>query len=449
MEQALFQKIWTRYIWKPQNMLRANQRASFSKDTEWLLQALKGKSAAGATVNFSTVTGLSAAYRCINILSEMPAKLPVHVYQKTGNGKQKLADDPRAKLLHTKPNKLQTPFAILSIAEAYRQTRGNALLGIHRNSLGMPIELELLPTPHVEIKALEGKVYYHQKENFLQQRVDVVWDHKDVINVPNFSINGIKGISTIEHHKNTLGLAIAGQESAEKFFENGVNFEGYLSAPQEIGALDDDAIKQLKKTWKDEYAGIKGHHNTPLLEGGVQFTPTSMKLKDAQFLETRKYSGLQVCQIFGVPPQKIYDLDNAHYNNVDSLNIEFYIDTVLANLLKWEQELNNKLFFEDEQDLFFKFNIKGLLRADITKQAEYYVKMVQNGILNRDQVRALEDENPIPGGDIYTVQMQMMDLVNAIAQGNNDKKENSLDAIINGMVELALKKQLNGHYKEH
>ena len=449
MKQPFLQKLWYTYIWNSHKNSGANTRATFSKETEWFLNALKGGTFAGATVNAKTVTGLSPSYRCINILSQMPAKLPLHPYQKTDAGKKQLDNDNRAYLLHTMPNEFQTPFQLISIAEMYRQTKGNGLIGINRDRLGNPISLELLPTPHVEIKVKDSKVYYRQKETFLEERVDKVWEHKDVINVPNFSVNGIKGLSTVEHHRSTFGLAIASQESASKLYERGLNFNGYLEVPPEYGEVGDDAKKNLESSWSDKYAGVKGHHSTPILEGGVKFHPISMKLKDAQFLETRKYSGLQQCQIWGVPPQKIYDLDDAHYNNVDSLNIEWYLDTILGQLTAWEQELNRKLFFPNERQNFWKFNVKGLLRGDIIKQAEFYTKMVNSGIYNRDEVRKLEDMNNIPGGDIHTVQMQMMELQNAINNGNKEAEEQSIDRIIDAISKETLKIRSNGHYKEN
>ena len=369
MERAFFEHFFKKYIWNPENSGDFQARSSLKNPQDWLLKAIKNQSGAGVHVDYNNTTAIPAAYRCVSLLSSIPSKLPIHVFEKTSTGKKVLENDKRDRMLHLKPNEFHTISKLLEISEATRQLRGNALLGIIRDFSGTPQYLELIPRQYTEIKPDNGKVFYHQKMNFLGEKVDKVWRHENIINVPNFSSNGIIGHSTIEHHKATLGLAIATHTSAERFYKNGANFEGFLKTPVGSKPLTDPQKDGLRKDWNVQTEGVDKHHKTPLLEYGIEFVPISMPLKDAQFLESREFSGLEVCQIFNVPPSKAYFLKDAHYNNVSQLNTEFYIDTVLTQLTQWEQEYNSKLFFENEQGKkFAKFNVKSLLRGDIKTQ---------------------------------------------------------------------------------
>lgn len=74
----------------------------------------------------------------------------------------------------------------------------------------------------------------------------------------------------------------------------------------------------------------------------------------------------------------------------------------------WEEEIDTKLFKEREKGQFFtKFNMDGLVRADIKTRYEAYGMAIQNGIKSINEVRALEDMNPIQGGDSHYLQLNM------------------------------------------
>lgn len=424
-KQGLFQKYFTKYIWNT-----GFSRSSNLKSPEpWLFDALGGnKSTSGASVTYDSSLTFSAVWRCAKLLSELPAKLPINIYEKTANGKAIAVDHEAHYLMHNEPNGIITPFNLKCVTALSSIMRGNGLIAVIRDTRGRLLSLEPFPAQYTDIKYVDGRIVYHNKKDIWGNTVDRVFFHEDVINIANFSPNGVIGYSTIQKHRDTIGLGMSAQASAGRFYGNGAMLSGWLEVPGEIGKLTSPQIARLKETWSKEYGHPEANHKTALLEGGVKFHSVTMPYRDAQFLETRQYSVNQVGQIYGVPPQKLYDLTGAKYNNAQQLNLEFYIDTALAMLESWEQELNKKLFLSKEKGKYFaKFNFKALLRADSQTQAQLYKEMTQNGIYNRNEIRDFEDENPIPGGDIYTVQMQMMDLQktkdnipNSQSQSNGD-----------------------------
>jgi hypothetical protein len=63
--------------------------------------------------------------------------------------------------------------------------------------------------------------------------------------------------------------------------------------------------------------------------------------------------------------------------------------------------------------LYCKHNVKGLLRADTTARTTFYQAMLDRGVFSINEVRDLEDMDPIKGGDIHLVPLNMTTLENA------------------------------------
>src|SRR5690606_570472 len=97
-------------------------------------------------------------------------------------------------------------------------------------------------------------------------------------------------------------------------------------------------------------------------------------------------------------PHLLKDLSSANYSNIYQQSIEHVQISVLPRVISKEQELNTKLFSEKEQEtLYIKFNINALLRGDLASKAQFYTAMTYAGIYTRNEIRELEDMNPIEG----------------------------------------------------
>ena len=91
-------------------------------------------------------------------------------------------------------------------------------------------------------------------------------------------------------------------------------------------------------------------------------------------------------------------------------------DCINPNSVRIEQALYRDLLTETQRrKLFFKFNTNGLMRGDTAARTQYYNVMRQNGVLNADEIRSLEDFNDIPDGlgKVYFVNGNMLSLENA------------------------------------
>lgn len=418
MKRAFLQEFVSRYIWN----FGLSSRQTLTQNQKALLEWFDGGNAtdSGVRVNESSSLSFTAFWRCVNLTSQTQAQLPLHIFERTNEGSKIDYSHPASILLRERPNGKMTPYVFRETIERYKQVWGNGYAIIKRNNDAVPLELDLVHPQYVDIKLIDDEVYYEVNRPLLNGKMEyLIVPAMDMFHIKGPSLDGIKGLSIISYHKNTLGLGLGSQKFAERFFGHGAHFSGWIKYP---GTLKQEQVERLQTSWSEKYRGMGKSWGTPLLENGAEFVPVSMPLKDAQFLESRNFTDLQVCQICGVPPHKIYNLERATFSNIEHQSLEYVNDTMTPITTNWEQEIKAKLFREDEKIsrpggrnkvYFVKYNYNSLLRGDSQARATFYNSALQNGWMNRDTVRNLEDmDGKIPGGDKYTVQLNMQELQN-------------------------------------
>ena len=102
----------------------------------------------------------------------------------------------------------------------------------------------------------------------------------------------------------------------------------------------------------------------------------------------------------------VNDLDRATFNNISELSISFLRYTMTPWIVRWEEELNRKLFAGSDR-YYVKFNMTGLLRGTLQERADYYKTAIEYGWLSRNEVRELEDLNKVDGLDEYLQPLNM------------------------------------------
>lgn len=145
----------------------------------------------------------------------------------------------------------------------------------------------------------------------------------------------------------------------------------------------------------------------------MKFNPTFIPNNHAQFLESRKFSVSEIARIFRVPPHLIGDLERATFSNIEHQSIDFVTHTILPWLVRWEQAMDVALFSREEQGRFFvKFIVEGLLRGDATSRSQALQVQFQNGAINIDEWREIEERNPLPDelGQKHFVPLNMQEL---------------------------------------
>ena len=356
---------------------------------------------------------LSAVYACVRLLSDTVAIMPIHLYRRMDQGRSLVKGHPSSRVFRA-PSSYTVQFDILSHLMVSVTRWGNGYLRIHRDRSFRPVGLEMLmPYDVTPCKTSDDRVVYRISG------VSKALESYDIVHLKGLGTDGIVGKSPIALHRENLGLSLEVQSYGERFFSKGGNTSSVLEYP---GALKKEQLENLRTQFAEIFQGLENAHKPMILEGGMKYNRINIPLEDAQFIATRKYQKNEIATIFGVPPHMIADLERATNNNIEHQGMEFVMYSLMPYLVKIESEVNRKLLFEDEQDeLYFKFNVNSLMRGDTKTRSEYYRNMFHIGAMSPNEIRELEEMNPYKGGSVRYVP------VNLAAAGSKNNAKNSPD----------------------
>lgn len=155
--------------------------------------------------------------------------------------------------------------------------------------------------------------------------------------------------------------------------------------------------ERLRQSWKAQFSG-KNNHSLAVLEEGMTFKQMTIPPNEAQFLETRKFQINEIARIFRVPPHMVGDLEKSSFSNIEQQSLDFVMYTLNPWIVRWEQAaMQQALLLPAEKDrLSFRFNVDGLLRGDYQSRMNGYAVARQNGWMSANDIRKLENMNPIP-----------------------------------------------------
>jgi HK97 family phage portal protein len=366
-----------------------------------------GKTASGAIVSNYTALNFSALWACVRVICKPIAAMPIHLYEKIpSGGKQRAVKHPIYSVIHTSPNPEMTPLAFKDTLTAHVLTWGNAYAEIERNKAGYPIALWPLSPNRVtpERNKITKELQYGVN---LPDGGSAVLRADQVFHIPGPGFDGIKGYSVLTMFRESIGLGVALQEYAARFFGNGAIPGGVLEHP---GSLGKPAQDNLRASWNEMHSGLEKTHRISILEEGMKYQQIGVPPEDAQMLESRKFSQVEMASIFQVPPHKIGNLDKATFTNIEHQAQEFLSDTLLYWLTLWEQTICWKLLTPADRARYFaEFLTANLLRGDIKSRYEAYAIARQWGWYSADDIREKENENPLPDGQGkgYLIPMNM------------------------------------------
>ena len=373
-----------------------------------------GTSGSGKSVTAQTAIQLSTVYACVRIISETIASLPLGVYEATDNGNLKALDHPLYRLLHDEPNTEMTSFIFREVMLVHLLVFGNSYSQIIRSGKNHIVGLYPLLPDHMDVdRDSKGNLTYTYTTS---DGRTVVIKPEDVLHIPGLGFDGVVGYSPIALEKSAIGLGIASEEYGSKFFANGARPSGILTHPNTV-----KNPKALRDSWNAAYGGSSNANRVAILEEGMRFEPIAIPNNEAQFLETRKFQVDEICRIFRVPPHLVGNLEHATFSNIEHQSIDFAVHTIRPWLVRIEQAMNRALFGEAEKGRYYvQFNIDGLMRGDYKSRMEGYAIARQNGWMSANDIRDLENLNPIPaeqGGNEYMVNGNMIPITSAMRSG--------------------------------
>jgi len=386
----------------------------------WLLRAFgAGPTNSGVQVDESATLSSSAFWAGIRLISESLSTVPLHVYRMTPDGERRVErGHPVDDLIYTAPNPEMTAQEWRSQMMAALILAGNSYHEIIRDRGGRIRQLWPLSWYRVELKrAQDDSLYYQISTTGLDDVVDrqtvAILPSDQVLHLRGFNVRGLLGESRVAKLRETIGITLATEAFGASFYGSGTTLSGVLEHP---GELSEAAQKRLKASWDARHSGLSKSHRIAILEEGMKFTPISVPPEAAQFLETRQFQVQEAARALRLPPHMLGDLSRATFSNIEHQAIEFVTHSLRpwASILEQRMQLSLLTPQERAQGYYIRHNLEGLLRGDIRTRYDAYAIGRNWGWLSVNDVRALEDLNPIEEGDVY---LQPMNMVEAGAPG--------------------------------
>lgn len=361
---------------------------------------------AGQRVTVDTALQLSVVWACVRMIAETISTLPLFLYEKRDAMRQVATDHPLYALIHDQPNADMTAVEFWEAVVSQLLLRGNAFVlksfGTRDRIVALtPLNPALMRVRRTDSGAIE---FIYSDPKGIK-----TYTERDIWHVKGFGTDGLLGLSPITAGLRSMGLAMATESAAASTFTDGMRPTGVVTLKE---FLKPDQRAQYKDKLKDGSVGTPATGQVQLLEGGATYQDTSgLSPDDAQMLETRAFNVEDLCRWFNMPPSMI-----GHGTAVsnwgtgrEQIMLGFLAFVLRPYLVRIEQGIKKSLLTPAERMRYFaEYSVEGLLRADTAARAQFYSTMVQNGLKTRNEIRALENDPPMPGGDELTVQSNLI-----------------------------------------
>ena len=343
------------------------------------------RNAAGVRIDSNNAHTVAAVFACLRVIAETVASLPLHVLERTpGGGKRVARELPLYRQLHSQPNGWQTSFEWREQAVFHIGLWGDAFSELKAGQI-VPLHPSRMKVERIE----NGKIRYKFRED---KGTETVYSNEQILQIRGPSDDGINGMSIVEECKDAIALARACELHGARFFAAGARPGFVLSTD---GNLNAEARESLRSQWDRRHGGVGNSHNTAVLTGGLKpYEIPQSSNSDAQFLELRRYQLEEIARLFRCP---------GHLLGIGAgspqADIEFVQHTILPWLRRFESAFMRDLI-EDDDRYLIEFDVRGLLRGDSSSRSAYYRAMWDIGVLNTDDIRELENMDPVEGGDV-------------------------------------------------
>jgi HK97 family phage portal protein len=353
-------------------------------------------SSSGMRISPESAKRLSTVWACLAARGRIPGTMPCKIYTDVaGGGKKLVKNHPVYKLLGSAPNSVQTPYEFFEMLQGHVDLRGNAYCEKQFGRRDSIIKALIPMHPdrvRVEILRDTGALRYTYSDPLTNTDRVLV---QDEVFHPRAHCDGYGiGQSRISASKDVLGVALALQDYHAKFLKNDATPNTIVTGTKFATKQDEDAYK---KAWQAAGTG-ENRHSVKILPPGIDVKTIGVSLSDMQALDAEKASDVRICTMMGVLPHVVgVDAGKAAtYASVEQFNIMHAVQCGLPIVIMWEQAIWRDLI--DDEEYFAKFSMASLLRGDQATRYAAYAVAVANGWMSQDDIRELEDLNPIPNG---------------------------------------------------
>lgn len=381
------------------------------------------------TIDEETALSLPAVFTCVSYISDKVSGFPVDVYRTGRDGVDKQVPTPA---WLKQPNTTMTSFDFWNAINNSYLLHGNAFAIVIRNDKGAIIEMIPVHPGAVEVRTADSEVWYVIGGVPYKQGVDI-------LHIKGFSLPGeVLGVSPIEAERRTITMGVNAEQFGADFYKYGLNLSGVIEMPKE-SKLDPDEAERMRKQFVAKHSGTTGSSAVGVLTGGAQWKQITLSPADAQFLESRKYSAVQIANIYHLPGFIVNPEATTTWGSGIAEQNQMIVTNALEPLTTRIEQAVTTFLLPGNQ--YMKMNMGALLKGDLKTQTEVLTKQLQYGLITPNEARRLLNQPEQPGGEDLQVYLNI-----ASMQQEHEKGKLEIEKL---RVELdILRKQLSTNAEE-
>ena len=349
----------------------------------------------GMYLSDDQAAGLPAVGAAVRLISESIASLPCLVYEGNGPDRRKAVTSSQWELLHERPSMDCTPFELFSDISACIETRGNAFVQKVRDLRGRVVELIVIDPDAVRVyRSAETR-----EKKFDIQAGQTQYEgltSTDILHVRGMTLRGgIRGISPIELHRNSIAMSYAVQEYVGRYFQNDAAPGLVIKIP---GTLSNQQARQILEVFSANHSGLGNAHKPGILAGGADLEQVRVNLSDTTAIDAQKFGVREVARMFAVPASLI-GADEGTSRSVNDEAAAFLKFSLGPRLRRIESALRADPDLFGGTNLYPEFKVDALLRSNTSERYTAYVAARQAGWLSANEIRELENYPTVADGD--------------------------------------------------
>lgn len=365
----------------------------------------------GESVTVDSALGVPSVWAAVNVISGTIARLPLHVYRKTSEGRER-STQPISTILHDAVNDEMSSYDWRKYMFQQVLTVGRGVSFIERNNAGRVKNIWPLDPSGLTIKRVNGRKIYEYKDG---GRV-VRYAAADVIDIP-FALksDGLGHYSPILQNREAIGLAQAVTKHGGKYFSNGgvppFAVTGNFQSGTAMQRASDDLQEAVKKASTENRMALT-------MPAGLEIKSIGGDPEKMQMVELQRFCVEQIARIWSLSPIFLQDLTHGTFSNTEQQDLHFVKHTLGSWIQGFEQEMNLKLFGRSNASQYVELNVDGLLRGDFKTRMEGYAQGIQNGVMTPNEARSAENRPDQEAGNKLFMQGAMV----PIEQAGQDRK---------------------------
>lgn len=364
-----------------------------------------GTTASGKYVSDEGALRQVTVFACVRLIAESIGMLPLKLYQRVERGKVPAVNHPLYSLLHDSPNPYMTPMELYENMGGHLAMWGNAYCEIEYDGAGHRRAVWLLRPDKMSVQINESNEPEYVYT--LPSGSTVVLPKWRIWHVRGWGTEAFVGKSPIALARESVATTLATEEYGARFYSNDSRPGGVLKHP---GKLSKEAAGRLKSSWESAHSGLSNAHRVAVLEEGVEWQQIGISPEEAQFLDTRKFQELEICQVYRVPPHMIgiTDRSTSWGSGIEEMGIGFVAFTLMPYLVRIAQSVSRDLLSATERGNYFAEHLTAALeRGDLMTRYNAYSIGKNGGWLSTNDIREMENMNPVENGDEYLMPMNM------------------------------------------